>query len=96
MDVKSKISTRDLEYCLSNKEGNGVEILLLDREPVLNPGTATQKSVLGRQVRVGKGSCFIEAAGNLGRWWTNISKTIFPIQVKLESWRGLREGKDRG
>ena len=46
----------------------------------------TQETNKGRKGKIG----FIQEAGNLGRWWTKISKTIFTGQVKVEGFKGGR------
>lgn len=47
-----------------------------------------------RQVMVGKKRLLLQEVGNLGRWWwINVSKTIFPIQAKLDSFKG--EGMEK-
>lgn len=38
--------------------------------------------------------CFIQEASNLGRWWTKVSKLIFPIQRTAEGFKG--EGMGSG
>lgn len=52
---------------------------------------AAGKSVLERQVMVGKERSFYSVSRQLGSWWTNVSKTIFSLQAKPEGFRG--EGK---
>jgi len=45
---------------------------------------------------VRKESCFSQEAGNLEGKWTDVSKTIFPVQAKLEGFRGEGMGEERG
>lgn len=40
-------------------------------------------------------ACSVLEASTLGRWWTNVSKTILPIQAKLESLKEKAWGKVR-
>ena len=43
---------------------------------------------------VEKKGYFIQEAGSLRRWWTNLSKTVVPTETKLEGLKG--EGAKKG
>lgn len=48
----------------------------------------SQKSILKRQVMVRKERLLYSGSLNLGRWWTNVLKTVFPVQVKVGGFKG--------
>ena len=54
--------------------------MLLVRELVLNSSSAAHCWKI--KVR------FIQEVDNVGRWWTNVPKTIFSVQVKTEGFKG--------
>lgn len=47
-------------------------------------------------MRVGKECLLYSRTDNLGRWQSNVPKTIFPIQVRLKGFKGGDTGKGRG
>ena len=63
----------------------------LNREPVpdLGSNACFSKISTQRQVTVGK------KAGHLGRWQTNVSQIIFPVEMKPEGCKG-KAGDRRG
>ena len=42
---------------------------------------------------VGKEGGFIQETSDPGRWWTNLPKTIFPLQAKPEGFKGENRGE---
>lgn len=57
---------------------------------------AAQKSILGDKRWWERKDLFTQRASSLGRWWTNVSKVIFPVLGKLETLKGKTWGKGRG